>query len=373
MRSQAIIYLAFFCAASQAAPTDFRKLKAREVPQEHSHESFLTSVRASLAKNNPDNIQDPVFGLLGNGAAAAGQGSITDTDCLHQATADQAFTNAKAAGDVAGMTDALIYAALERNTGKVGLASVKCTAIKATNPEIGAISQHQASPSSAGAAAANKAVTLTLAEQIASIGGDPQEALKAGTFAPGDVNDPTARGNSCNEQDDEQGCIFTQNLLVPDATADEIAAAAGSGTAGAAGTSAASTGVPIPPMANSTSTTNVRASSASNTTAALSTSTSTAGTASSSGTSSASSSAGGGNVQTFTGALGGAPPAVIESPGDRPFSVNGNTFVNSGAALQRSCAIQHNACANAANSGALDGGVGQCDAQEKECNAAAGK
>lgn len=127
---------------------------------EHSHEPFLTSVRASLALNNPAGIQDPVFGLLGNAAAAAGQGTISvsyisvhchsdaygasqDTDCLQQATADQAFTNAKAAGDVDGMINALLYRAVERNTGKVGLASVACTAIPAVNPEIAAISQHQ--------------------------------------------------------------------------------------------------------------------------------------------------------------------------------------------------------------------------------------
>lgn len=120
-----------------------RTLRGREVPQEHSHEQFITTVRASLALNNPDNIQDPIFGLLGSAAAQAGQGSISNTDCLHQATADQAFTNAKASGDVNGMTAALIYASLERNTGKVGLASVKCTAIAAKNPEIAAISQHQ--------------------------------------------------------------------------------------------------------------------------------------------------------------------------------------------------------------------------------------
>lgn len=144
-----ILAISAISAISQAAPArkpsrdPLRTLYNREVPQEHSHNTFLASVRTSLALNNPDNIQDPVFGLLGNGAAAAGQGSITDTNCLHQATADQAFTNAKAAGDVDGMTNALIYAALERNTGKVGLASVLCTAIKATNPEIAAISQHQ--------------------------------------------------------------------------------------------------------------------------------------------------------------------------------------------------------------------------------------
>jgi hypothetical protein len=74
-----------------------------------------------------------------------GLGKITDPDCLQQATADQAFTNAKKAGDVNGQVGALIYRALERNTGKVGLASVACTSIKAVNPEIAAISQHQVS------------------------------------------------------------------------------------------------------------------------------------------------------------------------------------------------------------------------------------
>lgn len=55
------------------------------------------------------------------------------------------------------MTNALIYRALERNTGKVGLASVTCTAVKAVNPEIAAVSQHQ-DPASANAAATNKAI-----------------------------------------------------------------------------------------------------------------------------------------------------------------------------------------------------------------------
>lgn len=75
------------------------------------------------------------------------------------------------------------------------------------------------------------------------------------------------------------------------------------------------------------------------------------------------------NVQTFSGALGGAAPPVVRGSGDKPFSVNGSTFVNQGAALQRSCSIQHNACADAANSGAISGGVAQCEDQEKACNA----
>jgi hypothetical protein len=119
------------------------------------------------------------------------------------------------------MTTALQYRALERNTGAVGLASVKCTSITAKNPEIAAIQQHQ-DPASSGAAATNKAIVLELAKQIASIGGNPQDALATGTFAPGTIGDPTAKGNTCDDANDANGCINTLNLLVPDATAEEI-------------------------------------------------------------------------------------------------------------------------------------------------------
>ncbi|KAI3391529.1 hypothetical protein diail_7191 [Diaporthe ilicicola] len=72
------------------------------------------------------------------------------------------------------------------------------------------------------------------------------------------------------------------------------------------------------------------------------------------------------NVQTFKGSLGGAAPPVTENDAsDRPFSVNGATFLNKGAALQRSCAIQHNTCASAANSGKADIEVADCDQQGK--------
>ena len=146
----ATILLAFFGLTTTAPVRESRNsliprhiLRGREVPQEHSHEKFLTSVRTSLNTNNPDGIVDPVFGLLGNAAAAAGLGKLTDTECLQQSTADQAFTNAKAAGDITGMTNALAYRALERNTGKVGLQSNSCTSVTAVNIEIAAISQHQ--------------------------------------------------------------------------------------------------------------------------------------------------------------------------------------------------------------------------------------
>lgn len=41
--------------------------------------------------------------------------------------------------------------------------------------------------------------------------------------------------------------------------------------------------------------------------------------------------------------------------------------MNAAAALQRSCDIQHNKCADAANSGALAGGIQQCETQESDC------
>jgi len=73
------------------------------------------------------------------------------------------------------------------------------------------------------------------------------------------------------------------------------------------------------------------------------------------------------NIQTFTGTLGGAAPPIESIAGNRPFLVNGNTFVNIGAALQRSCDIQNNRCFNAVNSGQLAGGTAQCSQQQTAC------
>ena len=121
------------------------------------------------------------------------------------------------------MVNALLFRALERNTGQVGLKSVLCTET-AKNPEVAAIQQHQ-DPASPNAAATNKDIVLKLAKQIAAVGGDTQDALKSGTFAPGQLGDNTGKGNTCDDANDPNGCIFTQNLLVEDATADEINAA----------------------------------------------------------------------------------------------------------------------------------------------------
>lgn len=133
------------------------------------------------------------------------------------------------------MTNALIYRALERNTGSVGQASVPCTSIQAVNPEIAALQQHQ-DPASDGAEALNKEIASELARQIAAIGGDPTLANEASTFAPGEIGDPTGAGNTCDDANDEAGCINTLNLRVDDLTEDEIAAAvAGAGAEAEAG------------------------------------------------------------------------------------------------------------------------------------------
>ncbi|KAK0187979.1 hypothetical protein F5146DRAFT_1113137 [Armillaria mellea] len=349
----------------------------REVPQEHSHEQFLTTVGASLALNNPDNIQDPVFGLLGNAAAIAGAGSIADATCLQQATADQAFTNAKAAGDVDGMVAALIYRALERNSGSVGATTDACTSIQAVNPEIAAIQQHQ-DPASDNAAAVNKAIVLELAKQIDAVGGNPQDALKSGTFAPGQIGDPTAAGNTCDVANDATGCIFTQNLLVEDATADEInAAVTGANASGATDNSSNSDAAGAASSVDSaTATADAACAPAATVTVtagsdAAATASVAAVAASSAAASTNIAARSNGNLQTFTGALGGtAAPAV--TAGGRGFVVEGSDdFLNVGAALTRSCDIQHNACANAANSGSAGISVSDCDAQSAQCKAAA--
>ena len=162
-----------------------REMAKREVPQEHSHNAIIAIVNDNLKLNNPLEIQDAVFALLGNKAAAEGAPNVKNLDCLQQIVADQAFSNAKEAGDLDGQAQAILFRALERNTGSVGLASVLCTD-KAVNPEIAAITQHQDPASKE--AAGNKDIELEVAKQLASIGADPKLALQSGTFAPGEVS-----------------------------------------------------------------------------------------------------------------------------------------------------------------------------------------
>lgn len=77
-----------------------------------------------------------------------------------------------------------------------------------------------------------------------------------------------------------------------------------------------------------------------------------------------------GNLQTFTGALGAAAnPITFSGDAKRPFEVNGDTFVNFSAAAARTCDIQFNACANAANSGKAVV-FADCNTQKTACTAA---
>lgn len=414
-------YQSFAFAALMGLAHASPYMRKREVPQEHSHEIYLDLVRKFLDLNNPKKIADPVFGLLGDAAAAAGAGSVTNLACLKQETADQAFTNAKAINDVGGMAAALVFQALERNTGGVGVKSATCTETP-VNAQIGALSQHQ-DPASENAAAGNKAITLELAKQLALIGADPLLALESGTFAPGQQGDTTGRGNACDVQGDNPGCIYSQRLLVLDATEDEIqSAVAGikptfTGTGAISATDinftglsvAAATGAVATAAANNAAAANAAAAATTPAAEAAATTPAADAAAATSAADAANAAAGcavassstctvitttvpatatnevlasvtpaadvaasaaGTNIQAFTGTLGGAAPPVVSSTGTRPFEVNGDTFVGSAAALGRSCDIQHNACANAANSGKLAGGVAQCEAQLSDCETA---
>lgn len=62
--------------AAAARPT--ASMKKREVPQEHSHRNVINAVNDLLFQDNPDDIQDAIFGLLGAAAAAEGAGNIAD-------------------------------------------------------------------------------------------------------------------------------------------------------------------------------------------------------------------------------------------------------------------------------------------------------
>ncbi|KAK0663033.1 hypothetical protein QBC41DRAFT_340504 [Cercophora samala] len=353
----ALVAIAVGLASARDVPSYSLKATKREVPQEHSHEAVLRACNVALKLNNPNNILDCVFPLLGNAAAANGAGDIAADrlDCLQQIVADQALTNAKAANDLDLAINAILFRALERNTLSVGEASPLCNETP-VNAELLNINQHQ-DPASA-EAANNAQVELEVAKALFSIGADPLIALQSGTFAPGEIGDPTAAGNTCNDENDAIGCIISQNLLVPAVSEADILAAVGDEeicepvveddpvveepvveepvVEDEVCEPVVDDEEPVveePPAVEEPEVPT--------------------GTV---------------NVQTFTGALGGPAPAVISDPAsNRPFSVNGNTFLQAGAAIQRSCAIQKNACANAANAGQIQGGTGQCDQQESAC------
>ncbi|KAL5525722.1 hypothetical protein ACEPAG_7059 [Sanghuangporus baumii] len=81
----------------------------------------------------------------------------------------------------------------------------------------------------------------------------------------------------------------------------------------------------------------------------------------------------GGNLQTFTGNLGATAPTVT-ALGDGSFQVTGNSAFNSlQNALVRSCDVQNNQCANAANSSGNQGDltVANCNQQQQQCTSQA--
>ncbi|KAL1864020.1 hypothetical protein Daus18300_007985 [Diaporthe australafricana] len=198
----------------------FAALAAAEAPQEHSHEAILQATQEMLDLNNPLQIENAVFGLLGDAGAKGGAGTVTNLKCLQQNIADQAFTNAKAANNTAGMASALMFRALERNTTPVGGASEACDET-AVNPQIAAVKQHQ-DPASL-EATGNKQIALDLATQLQAVGADPNLAIQTGTFPAGTVGDPTGDGFICDDSADPVGCIFSTSMLVADVTEAEIA------------------------------------------------------------------------------------------------------------------------------------------------------
>lgn len=107
--------------------------------------------------------------------------------------------------------------------------------------------------------------------------------------------------------------------------------------------------------------------------AAVTASTTVAAAAAASTTAAAASTAG--NLQTFTGALGGVVPPTVLQVGTS-FQVTGNAlFNNKQNAIIRSCDVQHNQCANLANSTGNKAPVtvDACGTQQTACNAAAGQ
>ncbi|KAH8099928.1 hypothetical protein BXZ70DRAFT_1008447 [Cristinia sonorae] len=80
----------------------------------------------------------------------------------------------------------------------------------------------------------------------------------------------------------------------------------------------------------------------------------------------------GGNLQTFAGALGGVTAPAVTALANGQFQVAGNSaFKDISGALTRSCDVQHNQCANAANASGNKGDltVAACGVQQTQCNA----
>ena len=178
------------------------------VPQEHSHDLILNAARLIIQKSkNPIAKVDVVFGLLGKVAADGGisQAGLTgqiDDICLHQSLADECLTVAKALNmDKNSMASCIQYQGLERNTVKVGEASPICSQ-PVVNKEISSFAQHQDAAGGADAIQNNILVETEVAKQMVALGFSPAEAVnlafQTATFAAGDINDTSGKGNTCD-------------------------------------------------------------------------------------------------------------------------------------------------------------------------------
>ncbi|KAJ3204864.1 hypothetical protein HDU67_009244, partial [Dinochytrium kinnereticum] len=216
--------------------------------------------------NNPFVRVDPIFALLGNGAANTGiaqdntlvNAAQKDPECLQQNIADECVSNAKRANNMTAVAVCMQFRALERNTIGIGLVSNQCNQTP-KNAELVGIKQHQ-DPAADGATAANKQVEIDLAKKIFALGAFSAEqsanfALQTSTFAPGSKADNTFKGNTCDDEGvkaDRAGEFFGrviavgqdidcitkaslangQSKAVPAANKAEIIAALGAGGAG---------------------------------------------------------------------------------------------------------------------------------------------
>jgi len=84
----------------------------------------------------------------------------------------------------------------------------------------------------------------------------------------------------------------------------------------------------------------------------------------------ATSSTNNGNLQVFSGALGGVTAPAVTALANGKFQVDGNSAINQKqGALTRSCDVQNNKCADAANASGNKNGftVAACNAQQKQC------
>ncbi|KAI8845569.1 hypothetical protein BC829DRAFT_399355 [Chytridium lagenaria] len=216
MKFSAIISLIAIAASTVSAVPS---LQRREVPQEHSHDLIVNAVRNIVREGNNQNAfvgVDPIFALLGDGAANTGiaqDAKLTNAaqknpDCLQQNIADECISNAKKVGNSnlgavnTKVATCLQFRALEKNTIGIGLNSKQCTAAP-RNAELAGLKQHQ-DPAANGATAENKAIEIELGKKIFALGGFSADAaanlaLQTATFAPGDKGDNTFKGNTCDD------------------------------------------------------------------------------------------------------------------------------------------------------------------------------